>query len=156
MTCLADRVLQALVDGAVADPGARMHLEDCAACRERRDLLVRETALVAHLLRDGPMPALSRRAARPAWWIPLGAAAAAVALATVVLLPWDVGDDPSPPAAETRAAAFEDVARALFAADDTEWMPEPVQRSGFQPLQAALRGEWPCAGRDPWTDQGCD
>lgn len=156
MTCLDDRVLHDLAEGTVADPSARMHLLDCADCRRRQGAFFGDAALVAALLRDGPVPVLRPRAERGATWLPLGVAAAAALLAGVLLL-----RDGTRPAAEPRRATatdvtIADVSRALFALDDTEWLVEPVRRSELQPLQAALRGEWPCVRTERWTDRGCD
>ncbi|MCW5892743.1 MAG: hypothetical protein KIT14_19700 [bacterium] len=152
MTCLSERVLQDLVEGTVADPSARGHLADCVPCRRRRDALVADTALVAALLRDGPAPVL-RPPARPgaAWLsLALALAGAAALLAGVLLVP-----DATPPRAYAEVS-IGDVSQALFALDDTEWLARPVQRSSLQPLAAALRGGWPCARPDPWTDRGCE
>lgn len=157
MTCLDDRVLHDLVEGTVAEPSARMHLQDCDACRRRQDALFADAAMVAALLRDGPMPALRPRAAPAAPWIPLGLATAVALVAGALLL----RDGTPPPARAPRLATatdatIADVSRALFALDDTEWLAEPEPPSALRPLQAALRGEWPCARSAPWTDRGCD
>jgi len=86
-------------------------------------------------------------------WMPavLGASVAAGMLAWAV-----IGRSPIPAeVADAEPLSLDNVTAALFATDEIEEVARPVRGSEFVDVQAALRGEWPCASPDPWLDRDC-
>ncbi len=155
---LGERALLRALEGE-SRPQEREHLASCATCAGRRGELAREVRLLGGVLRDGPLPAVPAKPAandRPAAvgrWVPamLGAGTA------VALLGWTLLGRPPVPAevADAEPLSLDHVTAALFATDEVEAVAKPVRRSDFLAVQAALRGEWPCAYPDPWLDRDC-
>jgi hypothetical protein len=149
---LGDRTLLETLVGR-GSPREREHLGSCAACAARRASLARDLDVLSNVLRDGPLP---RPVARPAVvrrWIPLAAAA----LATAALV-WGLATrTPAPEqVASAEPLSLDQISAAVFATDDVEQLAKPVRAIDVASVQAALRGEWPCARDDPWLDQDCD
>jgi hypothetical protein len=148
---LGDRALLRALDGE-SRPRERDHLASCATCAERRVRLARDLRVLGDVLREG---APSRAVVRPVpmRWVPavLGAAVAAAVLV------WGLVGRPPLPAevADAEPLSMDNVTAALFATDEIEEVAKPVRRSDFVALEAALRGEWPCAHPDPWLDRDC-
>ena len=149
---LGDRALLRAVERESL-PREREHLASCAACAERRVQLAHDLRLLGNVLRDGPPPGLSARAVPMRRWVP---AMLAAGVGTAVLI-WGLLGRPPLPAevADAEPLSLDNVTAALFATDEIEQVAKPVRRSDFLPLQAALRGEWPCAHPDPWLDRDC-
>jgi len=149
---LGERALLRALEGE-SRPREREHLASCATCVARRVQLAREIRLLGGVLRDGPLPAVSERRAPIPRWVPamLGAGVAAALLAWGLL-----GRSPLPAeVADAEPLSLDHVTAALFATDEVEEVAKPVRRSDFVAVQAALRGEWPCAHPDPWFDRDC-
>jgi hypothetical protein len=152
---LGERALLRSFEGE-SRPREREHLASCAACAGRRVQLAREVRLLGGVLRDGPPPAVPVVMERPAAfrrWVPavLGAGVA------VAVVSWGLLGRPPVPAevADAEPLSLDHVTAALFATDEVEEVAKPVRRSDFLAVQAALRGEWPCAHPDPWLDRDC-
>ena len=129
------------------------HLRSCAACAARRASLVRDLEVLSSVLRDGPLPrpVASRVAARR--WMTLAAVVTAAAVVAWVLS----GRAPVPEElASAEPLSLRQLSAAVFATDDVEQFARPVRGTEVAAVQAALRGEWPCAHTDPWLDQNCD
>jgi hypothetical protein len=149
---LGDRTLLETLEGR-GSPREREHLGSCAACAARRASLARDLDVLSNVLRDGPLP---RPVARPAVerrWIPLAAAA----MATAALVWGLAARTPGPEqVASAEPLSLDQISAAVFATDDVEQLAKPVRAIDVASVQAALRGEWPCARDDPWLDQDCD
>jgi hypothetical protein len=150
---LEDRTLLETLEGE-GSPEEQKHLRSCAACAATRARLARDLEVLRSVLRDGPLPRPVARATGVRRWIPL-AAAATVAAA----LAWGVSSRTPEPErlASSGPLSLRQVSAAVFATGDVEQLAKPV-RGGIEvaAVQAALRGEWPCAQGDPWLDQDCD
>jgi hypothetical protein len=149
---LRDRTLLETLEGR-GSPREQEHLRSCAACAARRASLARDLEVFSSVLRDGPLP---RPVASPAGvrrWMSLAAAATAVAA-----LAWGLsGRTPVPEQlASAEPPSLTQISAAVFATDDIEQLAKPVRATDVAAVQAALRGEWPCARQDPWLDQDCD
>ena len=148
---LGERALLRALEGE-SRAREREHLASCATCVGRRAQLARDLRCIGTELRAGPLP---RTIERPAAirWVPavLGASAAAG------LLVWGVlGRSPIPAeVADAEPLSLDNVTAALFATDEIDQVTKPVRGSEFVEVQAALRGEWPCASPDPWLDRDC-
>ena len=149
---LGDRTLLETLEEK-GSPLEQEHLRSCAACAARRASLAHDLEVLSSVLRDGPLPRPVARPTAVRRWVPLaGAVAAAAALAWVV--------SGRPPVPEQMASAeplsLRQVSAAVFATDEVEQLAKPVRAIDVAAVQAALRGEWPCAREDPWLDQDCD
>jgi hypothetical protein len=148
---LGERALLRALEGE-SRAREREHLASCATCVGRRAQLARDLRRIGTELREGRAP---RMIARPSAirWMPavLGASAAAG------LLVWGVlGRSPIPAeVADAEPLSLDNVTAALFATDEIDEVARPVRGSEFVEVQAALRGEWPCASPDPWFDRDC-
>ena len=149
---VSDRTLLGMLEGE-GSPREREHLWSCATCAGRRARLARDLDVLSGVLGDGPMPRPVARSAVVRRWVPL-AAGATVAVA----LAWSlVGRVPAPvELASVEPPSLREVSAAVFATDDVEQLAKPVRGPDLVAVQAALRGEWPCARTDPWLDQDCD
>jgi hypothetical protein len=149
---LGDRTLLETLEGR-GSPREREHLGSCAACAARRASLARDLDVLSNVLRDGPLPRPVARSAAVPRWIPL----AAVAMATAALVWGLAGRTPAPEqVASAEPLSLDQISAAVFATDDVEQLAKPVRAIDVASVQAALRGEWPCARDDPWLDQDCD
>jgi hypothetical protein len=149
---LGDRALLRALEGE-SRPREREHLASCAACAGRRVQLAHDLRFLGTVLRDGPPPGLIARAAPMRRWVP---ALLAGGMAAAVLVWALLGRTPLPAeVADAEPLSLDNVTAALFATDEIEQVAKPVRRSDFLALQAALRGEWPCAHPDPWLDRDC-
>ncbi len=166
--CLRDQTLLLLYEGE-GTSAHRAHLKTCVACATRHQRLVRDLEVIGQVLREAPL--LRQAQDRPPQvvpyrphslrlrWMPM-----AVALAVTLALVWGGVwvRRPSPPVSPARArneaALFflEEVSTTLFSTVDARaaMMPAPV--SDFAYWQAALEGEWPCEGQDPFFSPGCN
>jgi hypothetical protein len=149
---LGDRTLLETLEGR-GSPREQEHLGSCAACVARRASLARDLDVLSSVLRDGPLPRPVVRPAAVRRWIPLAVAATAAAG-----LVW--GLSARTPVPEQLASAeppsLDQISAAVFSTDDVEQLAKPVRAIDVASVQAALRGEWPCAREDPWLDQDCD
>jgi hypothetical protein len=130
----------------------REHLAACATCVGRRARLARDLRRIGAELREGPALRLIKRQSAIRWMpAVLGVSAAAGLLVWVVL-----GRSPIPAkVADAEPLSLDNVTAALFATDEIEEVAKPIRGSEFVEVQAALRGEWPCASSDPWLDRDC-
>lgn len=129
--CLSDHTLWGLWEGE-GTTAQRVHLERCADCRARYQWLGRDLRVLRRVLQEAPPPHVVplRAHARGMHWLPVAAALAAVLL--VVGIQWGLRWPTAPD---------------LSMADQGE---------AVSYLQAALDGEWPCDGREPFFHLGCD
>lgn len=164
--CLRDQMLLLLSEGEGTSVH-RAHLETCAACTTRYQQLVRDLEMIGQVLREAPP--LQRAQDRPAQaiphrprslplrWLPV-AAALAVALVWGGL--WVRG--PSMPVSQAPARSeavllfLEEVSTTLFSTVDASAAVIPAPVSDLAYLQAALGGEWPCEGQEPFFSPGCN
>jgi len=129
------------------------HLRSCAACAARRASLVRDLEVLSSVLRDGPLPRPVASPVASRRWMALAAVVTAAAVVAWVLS----GRAPVPEQlASAEPLSLSQVSAAVFATDDVEQLAEPVRATDVAAVQAALRGEWPCAREDSWLDQDCD
>jgi hypothetical protein len=149
---LGDRTLLETLEGK-GSPPEQEHLRSCAACAARRASLAHDLEVLSGVLRDGPLPRPVARPAAVRRWVALAAATTAAAA-----LVW--GMSGRSPVAEQIASveplSLQQVSAAVFATDEVEQLAKPVRATDVAAVQAALRGEWPCAREDPWLDQDCD
>jgi len=148
---LGERALLRALEGE-SRARERDHLASCTTCVGRRAQLARELRRIGTELREGPAPRLIDRPSAIRWMPAiLGAGAAAGLLAWAVL-----GRPPIPAqVADAEPLSLDNVTAALFATDEIDDVAMPVRGSEFVEVQAALRGEWPCASPDPWLDRDC-
>ena len=149
---LGVRALLETLEGR-GSPREREHLGSCAACAASRASLARDLDVLGSVLRDGPLPRPVARPAAVRRWIPL----AAVATATAALV-WGLSARAPVPdrVASAEPLSLDQVSAAVFATDDIVQLAKPVRAIDVASVQAALRGEWPCARDDPWLDQDCE
>lgn len=148
---LGERALLRALEGE-SRAREREHLASCAACVARRAQLARELRRIGTELREGPAPRVIERSSAIRWMpAVLGASAAAGLLVWAVL-----GRAPIPAqVADAEPLSLDNVTAALFATDEIDDVARPVRGSEFVEVQAALRGEWPCASHDAWLDRDC-
>jgi hypothetical protein len=149
---LGARTLLETLEGK-GSPPEQEHLRSCAACAARRASLAHDLEILSSVLRDGPLPRPVARPAAVRRWVALAAAVAAAAV-----LAWGLsGRAPVPErVASAEPLSLRQLSAAVFATDDVEQFARPVRGTEVDAVQAALRGEWPCARTDPWLDQDCD
>ena len=148
---LGERALVRALEGE-SRAREREHLASCPTCVGRRAQLARELRRIGTELREGPAPRLIERPSTIRWMpAVLGTVAAAGLLVWAVL-----GRAPIPAQiADAEPLSLDNVTAALFATDEIDDVAMPVRGSEFVEVQAALRGEWPCASPDPWLDRDC-
>ena len=147
---LGERALVRALEGE-SRAREREHLASCATCVGRRAQLARELRHIGTELREGPAPRLIERPSAIRWM------PAVLGTGAAVLLVWAVlGRAPIPAQiADAEPLSLDNVTAALFATDEIDDVAMPVRGSEFVEVQAALRGEWPCASPDPWLDRDC-
>jgi len=148
---LGERALVRALEGE-SRAREREHLASCPTCVGRRAQLARELRRIGTELREGPAPQLIERPSAIRWMPAVLGTGAAVGL-----LVWAVlGRAPIPAqVADAEPLSLDNVTAALFATDEIDDVAMPVRGSEFVEVQAALRGEWPCASTDPWFDRDC-
>jgi hypothetical protein len=148
---LGERALVRALEGE-SRAREREHLASCPTCVGRRAQLARELRRIGTELREGPAPRLIERPSAISWMPAVLGTGAAVGL-----LVWAVlGRAPIPAqVADAEPLSLDNVTAALFATDEIDDVAMPVRGSEFVEVQAALRGEWPCASTDPWFDRDC-
>ncbi len=129
--CLRDRTLWKLSEGE-GTRAQRSHMEACPDCATRYQRLERDMVVLRRILQEvpRPQPVLQRLRASRIWWLPV-AAALAIALA------WVGGG------------------RELWQ-QRPPGLPMEAQYEVASYLRAALDGDWPCNGQEPFFHLDCD